>query len=132
MTQEVAYRFIEALNALEQDGEMDPIVDTFSEFCEIETPVIPNGTARNRPKPAHSGPATERLFDSIHSTFRNIVIGDSSIALEWTANGVNRSGRAISLRWRQYPRHSRTAYHAFPHLLRFPAGTDAGIAPPFY
>jgi hypothetical protein len=92
MTHEVAYRFIQALNALEQDGEVDPIVDTFSEFCEIETPVIPkrlHGLTQAREFWA----GYRMAFRKIHSTFRNIVIGDRSIALEWTASCVNRSGR---------------------------------------
>jgi ketosteroid isomerase-like protein len=92
MTQEVAYRFIEALNALEQDGEIDPIVDTFSEYCEIETPTLPNRL---------SGKAQARDFwtgyrssySKIRSRFRNIVIGENSIALEWTATGISKTGK---------------------------------------
>ena len=92
MTHEVAYRVIRALNALEQDGEVDPIVDTFSEFCEIETPVIPqrlHGITQARAFWA----GYRMAFRKIHSSYRNIVIGDRSIALEWTANCVNRSGK---------------------------------------
>jgi hypothetical protein len=92
VTHEVAYRFIRALNSLEQDGEVDPIVDTFAESCEIETPIIPqklHGVIQARA--FWSG--YRMAFRTIHSTYRNIVIGDRSIALEWTANCVNRSGR---------------------------------------
>src|ERR1017187_5478334 len=95
MTQEVAYRFIQALNALEENGEVDPIVATFAEFCEIGTPVIPgklHGIAQARE--FWSGYRT--AYRNIHSTFRNIVIGDNSIALEWTATGVNRSGKEFN------------------------------------
>jgi len=92
MTQEVAFRFIQALNALEEEGEVEPIVATFAEFCEIETPVISQrlqGIAQAREFWA----AYRLAFRDVHSTFRNIVIGDNSIALEWTANCVNRSGK---------------------------------------
>jgi ketosteroid isomerase-like protein len=92
MTQQVAYRFIEALNALEEDGDLEPIVATFAEFCEIGTPVLPeklHGKAQAREFWTSYRAANRR----IRSTFRNIVIGDTSIALEWTANGVNRSGK---------------------------------------
>ena len=34
-------------------------------------------------------------FRKIHSTYRNIVIGDRSIAFEWTASCVNRSGKQL-------------------------------------
>jgi limonene-1,2-epoxide hydrolase len=92
MTQEVAYRFIQALNALEEDGEVDPIVATFAEFCEIGTPVIPapiHGKAQAR----EFWTGYRTAYRNIRSTFRNIVIGENSIALEWTASGINRSGK---------------------------------------
>jgi ketosteroid isomerase-like protein len=92
MTQEVAYRFIEALNALEEEGEVEPIVATFAEACEIGTPINPDklhGKARAR----EFWTGYRTAFRNIHSTFRNIVIGDNSIALEWTASGVSKAGR---------------------------------------
>jgi ketosteroid isomerase-like protein len=92
MTQQVAYRFIEALNTLEEDGDVEPIVATFAEFCEIGTPVLPeklHGKAQARDFWNSYRAANRR----IRSTFRNIVIGDNSIALEWTAKGINRSGK---------------------------------------
>jgi ketosteroid isomerase-like protein len=92
MTQEVAYRFIQVLNALEQNGEVDPIVDTFSEFCEIETPVIPQ-KLHGRAQARGFWAGYRMAFRDIRSTFRNIVIGDHSIALEWTASCINRSGK---------------------------------------
>jgi ketosteroid isomerase-like protein len=94
MTQQVAYRFIEALSALEQDGEMEPILATFGEFCEIGTPI--------NPEKLHGIEGARQFwhgyrttFSRIRSTIRNIVIGDNSVALEWTADGVNRSGKEI-------------------------------------
>jgi ketosteroid isomerase-like protein len=92
VTHEVAYRFIRALNVLEQDGEVDPIVETFSEFCEIETPIVPQ-TLRGITQARAFWAGYRMAFRKIHSTYRNIVIGDRSIALEWTASCINRSGK---------------------------------------
>ena len=92
MTQEIAYRFIQALNALEEEGEVDPIVSTFAESCEIETPVIPQ-RLHGKIEARQFWAGYRSAFRNIRSTFRNIVIGDNSIALEWTANCVNRSGK---------------------------------------
>ena len=92
MTQEVAYRFIEALNALEQDGEIDPMLSIFSEYCEIGTPVIPN-KLQGRDQAREFWSSYRTAHRRIHSRFRNIVIGENSIALEWTASGTHRSGR---------------------------------------
>lgn len=92
MTQEVAYRFIEALSALEQEGQIDPIVDTFAEACEI-------GNALN-PDKFHGKTGAREYWNSyrcafpgIHSTIRNIITGDDSIALEWTGRAKDRFGK---------------------------------------
>jgi len=95
MTQEVAYRFIQALSALEEDGEVEPIISTFAESCEIGTPVIP-GKLHGKEQAREFWNGYRTAYRNIHSTFRNIVIGDNSIALEWTANGVNRQGREFT------------------------------------
>jgi limonene-1,2-epoxide hydrolase len=92
MIQEVAYRFIQALSALEDDGEVEPIVSTFTESCEIGTPVIP-GKLHGKDQAREFWHGYRTAYRKIHSTFRNIVIGDNSIALEWTAAGVNRQGQ---------------------------------------
>ncbi len=92
MTQEVAYRFIEALNALEEDGEIDPIIATFSEYCEIGTPAIPN-KLQGKAQAREFWTSYRTAYRKIRSKFRNIVIGENSIALEWTASGTHRSGK---------------------------------------
>ena len=92
MTEEVAYRFIQALGALEQDGEVEPIVSTFTESCEIGTPITP-GKLHGREQAREFWRAYRTAYRDIRSTFRNIVIGNNSIALEWTASGVSRQGK---------------------------------------
>ncbi len=91
MTQEVAYRFIEALTALEQRGQLEPMLDTFAESCEI-------GNAWNTEKLYGVAGAREywnayrSAFREIRSNILHIVIGDDSIALEWRARAVDRMG----------------------------------------
>jgi ketosteroid isomerase-like protein len=92
MTQEVAYRFIEALDALEQRGQIDPILDTFAEACEI-------GNALN-PERFHGKKGAREYWNTYHSSFpgirstiRNIITGDDSIALEWTGRARDRYGK---------------------------------------
>ncbi|MGA2714746.1 MAG: nuclear transport factor 2 family protein [Bryobacteraceae bacterium] len=94
MTQEIAYRFIQALSTLEQSGEVEPIVAVFSELCEIGTPAIPE-KVHGKERARDFWTAYRTAFRNVHSTFRNIVIGNHSIALEWTTTGVNRSGKDI-------------------------------------
>jgi ketosteroid isomerase-like protein len=92
MTQEVAYRFIQALNSLEEDGEIEPIVATFAEYCEIGTPALAE-KLRGKAQARQFWTGYRTAHRSIRSTFRNIVVGENSIALEWTVAGVNRSGK---------------------------------------
>jgi ketosteroid isomerase-like protein len=94
MTEQVAFRFIQALDVLEQDGEVEPMIANFAEFCEIVTPIIPQ-RLEGKIEARAFWAAYRSAFRKIHSTIRNIVIGDNSIALEWTADGVNRSGKEI-------------------------------------
>jgi hypothetical protein len=94
MTQEVAYRFIEALAALEQREQIDPILDTFSEACDLAN--------SGSPETHHGKLGAREYWNKYRSNFRNIqsdicniIIGDNSIALEWTAHATDRSGRAL-------------------------------------
>lgn len=94
MTEQVAYRFIEALAALEDKGDLEPILATFTDFCEIGTPASPEKLqGKDRAREFWRG--YRKSFRNIHSTFRNIVIGTNSIALEWTADAINAAGKEI-------------------------------------
>jgi limonene-1,2-epoxide hydrolase len=94
MTQEVAYRFIEALAALEHDEQIDPILDIFSEACDLANSGSPD---------IHEGKQGARdywhkyrcNFRTIQSDISNIITGDNSIALEWTAHAIDRSGKEM-------------------------------------
>jgi ketosteroid isomerase-like protein len=92
MTQEIAYRFVEALAALEQRGNIERMLDTFAESCEI-------GNASN-PEKFHGKDGAREFWTSyrtafrdMRSTIRNIITGDDSIALEWTARATDGAGK---------------------------------------
>jgi SnoaL-like domain len=94
MTQEVAYRFIEALAALEQCEEIDPMLEIFSEACDVANSGSPN---------VHHGKQGARdywhkyrsNFRHIRSDISGIITGDDSLALEWTARATDHSGREL-------------------------------------
>ena len=92
MTQQVAYRFLEALALLEQQGELEPIIDLFTEGCEIGDSLNPD-KLRGHEGAREFWNRYRTMFRDVRSTVRNIVIGDNSIALEWTATGANGHGR---------------------------------------
>ncbi len=94
MTQEVAYRFVEALTVLENSGQLDPIIDTFSEACDLAN--ASNHETFNGKTGAHDYWTRYRnAFRTIRSDIRNIIIGDDSIALEWTTQATDRSGKDV-------------------------------------
>jgi hypothetical protein len=94
MTQEVAYRFIEALAALEDSGQIDPLLGTFSEACDLASSSsadIFNG----KPGAHEYWTRYRKAFHVIHSDIRNIITGDDNIALEWTTLATDTSGKQI-------------------------------------
>lgn len=94
MTQEVAYRFVEALAALESRGQIEPLIDTFSEACDLaNASSLDSFTGKEG---AQSYWLRYRnAFRTIRSDIRNIIIGDDSIALEWTTQATDRSGKDV-------------------------------------
>jgi ketosteroid isomerase-like protein len=94
MTQEVAYRFIEALADLEQRGQIDPILDTFSEACDVASSSSPEPLQGKRGAWEYWD-KYRAAFRDIQSTITNIITGDDSIALEWTTTATDRSGKEV-------------------------------------
>ena len=111
MTQEVAYRFIQALSALEEDGEVEPIVSTFTDHCEIGTPAIPV-KLHGKEQARDFWNSYRTAYRQIRSTFRNIVIGDNSIALEWTAQKSALKGSTRTTRLKSPARDIRLSWMA--------------------
>jgi len=95
MTQEVAYRFVEALAAVEKEGELEPMIDTFAEGCEIGTPAHAE-KLHGREGAREFWRMYRSAFRNVHSTLRNIIIGSNSFALEWTAQAVDSSGKVLT------------------------------------
>lgn len=91
MSRQVAEQFIKALHKLEEDRELDPIVATYSEDCEVGNIIVPE---------KFKGPDGARRFWSeyrdtfgeIHSSFRNVIASGGSAALEWTTKATSADG----------------------------------------
>lgn len=95
MTQEVAYRFVEALAAVEKEGELEPMIDTFAEGCEIGTPAHAE-KLHGREGAREFWTMYRSAFRNVHSTLRNIIIDSNSFAVEWTAQAVDSSGKVLT------------------------------------
>ncbi len=88
MAENIAKSFIGALNKLEADRDLDTIVGLFSEDCEVGNVVTTDKTIGAR----DFWTSYRDSFDKVHSTFRNEIIMDGAVALEWKTTGTNGEG----------------------------------------
>ncbi len=96
MSDHDARAFIDALNRLEADNDVEPLVGLFAPDSRCEN-LTGNGD--------HSGPEGARtfwtadrgLFQSVHSEFANVVSQGDVTMLEWKRTGTGRGGDAVDL-----------------------------------
>jgi limonene-1,2-epoxide hydrolase len=95
MAREMAERFIDALYKLEEGRDVEPIVATYAEDCEV-------GNV-NVPEKFHGPDGARRFwteyretFGEMKSEFRNIIATDDRAALEWTTTGTSADGKPVA------------------------------------
>ena len=95
MARETAERFIAALGKLEEGRDVEPIVATYAEECEV-------GNV-NVPEKFHGPEGARRFwteyratFGAMKSEFRNVIATDDRAALEWTTTGTSTDGKPIA------------------------------------
>ena len=90
-TEGVARGFIAALHRLENDQDLNAIVGTYTDDCEVSnvvTPRVYHGSDGARDFWSRYRGA----FRDVHSTFRNVIVADGCAALEWTTEGTDPDG----------------------------------------
>jgi ketosteroid isomerase-like protein len=96
MSDHDARAFIDALNTLEAENDVEPLVGLYAEDSRCE-----NITGQGD----HTGPDGARtfwtedrgLFESVHSEFANVVSEGDVTMLEWKRTGTGKGGDAIDL-----------------------------------
>ena len=79
-------RFIDALGQLEASGDADPIAALFAEGADVSNPMVKHESEGKGG--AHAFWTRYRgSFETISSTFRNIVDGQDVALLEWISEG---------------------------------------------
>jgi ketosteroid isomerase-like protein len=95
MSKQLADQFIQALHDLETARKVESIVGLFAENCEVGNIVSPHhfqGT-----QGAHDFWQNYRAtFGEVQSSFRNEIVMDGRIALEWTTEGTNPHGKPLT------------------------------------
>ena len=120
MSQGFAQRFIDSLERLESKRELDPMIELYSENCELGNVVVPDKFhglegAREFWKKYRD------TFREIHSSFRNQSNEDGRLALEWTTEATGSEGQLL-----QYSGVSIVEISG-DKITRFHAYIDAGI-----
>lgn len=119
MSEQLANRFVDALGTLESSGDVEPLVELFADDGEVGNVVAPE---------KFTGPEGARdfwrkyrdTFGEVRSTFRNRIVADGRVALEWTTEGTTNGGHPI-----RYDGVSLLEIEA-DRITRFRAYFDAG------
>lgn len=88
MAENLAKNFIDALNKLESERDLETICGLFSDDCEVGNVVTEDKNIKAR----EFWKSYRDSFDRVHSTFRNEIITGGATALEWTTSGTNGDG----------------------------------------
>ena len=84
--EERTQRFIDALGQLESSRDADPIAALFAEGADVSNPMVRHDSEGKGG--AHEFWSRYRAsFDTISSTFKNIVDGKDVALLEWVSEG---------------------------------------------
>ena len=92
MSEQVARRFIAALEQLEQSRELDPIVETFAESADVGNVLVPERFS-GKDGARQFWTDYRGVFGAVRSTFRNVITTDGRAALEWTTDGTSTDGK---------------------------------------
>ena len=95
MSDEIAKKFIEALQALEDNKDAEPLTALYTEDAPVGNLIAPDrfhGQAGAR----EFWTEYRGTFDTAKSRFRNIIAGDGGAALEWTTEGTGFDGKPFT------------------------------------
>lgn len=95
MSEQVARKFVEALERLEAEGDVEPLVSVFSEGCTIGNVVSPEKFTGREGARRFWGEKYRDTFGEIRSTFLNIFATEDRAALEWVSEGTSVSGTPV-------------------------------------
>jgi hypothetical protein len=91
MSRDIADGFVEALRKLEQERDVEALVETHTDDCEVGNVAVPETSE------GHEGLRefwTEycKTFGEMESTFRNVFATEEGAALGWTTRGTSNGG----------------------------------------
>ncbi|MDQ2687971.1 MAG: nuclear transport factor 2 family protein [Armatimonadota bacterium] len=95
MSEQIADTFIEALRALERNNDLEPMAAVYTDKAAIGNVQAPDRF--HGPDGARKFWGEYRgAFQTLESTFRNVIAGDGKAALEWTTTGTAFDGASVT------------------------------------
>ena len=94
MPNTIADRFIESLKTLETDRDAQPIAELFTAGAEVGNVIAPekfHGIEGAR----DFWTKYRETFETMNSTFRNKIVDDGHVALEWNTEGTSAHGHTV-------------------------------------
>lgn len=91
---ETAEKFIEALNKLESERDLETIVSLFAENCKVGN-VVASEDFKGAEGAREFWQNYRQTFGEVKSEFHNRIISDGAAALEWTTTGTSSDGAEI-------------------------------------
>lgn len=95
MSQEVAKKFIEALRTLEDSKNVEPLAALYAEGAAVGNLIAPD-RFHGQDGAREFWTEYRGTFETAKSTFRNVIAGDGSAALEWTTEGTSFEGQPLT------------------------------------
>lgn len=86
MSKELADKFIRALENVESGGDVEEMAGLFADECAIGNVTL-SETLRGRNGVKEFWTHYKRTLREVKSKFRNKIVSDGTIALEWTTEG---------------------------------------------
>ncbi len=95
MSEQIAEKFIAALDKLEAARELESMVEMFADNCEVGNVLSPDKFHGHEGAREFWGAKYRDTFGEVRSTFRNVFATDNRAALEWTTEGTASNGTPV-------------------------------------
>ncbi len=97
MASEIAERFMQTLQQVEETGDVEMLVAMFTEDAKLSNLAMLEPLS-GRDGARHFWQKYLSVFERIHSKFTNVVEGDGTAVLEWISHGTLPTGKPINYR----------------------------------
>lgn len=95
MSEEVAKKFMEALRTLEDSRDAEPLAALYTDDAAVGNLIAPDQFHGSEGARAF-WTEYRGTFEAAKSSFRNVIAGDGSAALEWTTSGTSFEGQPFT------------------------------------